>query len=334
MTGAAIVSPGYPAIPGGVTDHTARLVRHWSVSGPVPVFSERAGDAPAIVERWHRDGLRAVLLQYVPFLYGRRGLSRFPEQVAVAARARGLRCTVFVHEPWVPPTRLPWLVLSPLQRRQLFRLLARADGCVTAVPAWRTLLRDLPQLMYVGSTLGPPPAPAAPPLGAPVVFSPLAAGLNWDWILGAVRAIGTTPPLIVIGESRERMAADRGVGHHADPAWDWRGRLPAPEALGLLGRAPLVLAPFTDGITGRRTSALAALSTGARVITSTGPLYDPAFQGGPQAATSAEAFATLAQGAWQTPDDAASRAARRAWHDARFDAQTLDANLLRIVMGP
>ena len=36
----AIVSPGYPQSRGGVTDHTARLVRHWATDGtPTPVPS-------------------------------------------------------------------------------------------------------------------------------------------------------------------------------------------------------------------------------------------------------------------------------------------------------
>ncbi|MBI4421201.1 MAG: hypothetical protein HY560_10275 [Gemmatimonadetes bacterium] len=337
MTALGILSPGYPGTPGGVTDHTARLVESWSAAGHmVWVTGELSRGPETVVAEWLERGVRAVLIEYVPFLYGRRGVSRYPESVASAARARGLRVVVFVHEPWVPPTRPMWLVTGPIQRVQLHRLARRASGVATAVPAWQPLLGPRAELVYVGSSLGEVPSDAhlAPALSSPVVFSPAAAGLNLEWIVAAVRAIGENPALVVIGTDASSARAHRGLARHFDPAWDWRGRLPAADALRLLARAKLVLAPFVDGATGRRTSLLASLSTGARVISSRGHLLDPLFAGGPLLlAATRDEFVNAARRVWSSPDSPEERARRLAWYRQHFDPRTLDRRLLGMVLG-
>ena len=331
-----IVSPGYPAVSGGVTHHTARLVGHWRDAGHgVDVLGSCVEPPRQTAARWRDDGIRATLIQYVPFLYGRRGLSGFPQQLAAAARAAGIRVGVFVHEPWVPPTRLPWLILSPLQRRQLLKLLEVCDVAVTPVPAWQKLLGGKPHLVYVGSTLGDPPVTAAlePPLPAPVVFSPFASGLRWDWIVAAVRAIGAQPGLTVIGADWEAARRHPTVRRWADPTWDWRGRLDAPAVLNLLSRAPLVLAPFVDGLTGRRTSALAAASVGARMVTSRGKLYDAMFNSSPFAlASTREEFCELASGLLCAPDAPSARRDRLDWYHQRLATADLDHTALELLL--
>jgi hypothetical protein len=333
----AIVCPGYPEAPGGVTDHTARLVRHWSQAGhKVAVLGTTGTHPERMVATWRDSGVAAILIQYVPFLYARRGLSRFPRRIALAARAARLRTALFVHEPWVPRTRLPWLVLSPLQQRQLRRLLALCDVAVTPVPAWRTLLGGNVSVVYVGSTLGdlPPSAAGGTEITAPVVFSPFAAGLNWDWITAAGQAVGATPALTVIGADWEMARRDPVLRHWADPTWDWRGRLDAAAALALLARSRVVLAPFTDGLTGRRTSAFAAASTGARLISSRGPLFDPAFDAAPFAlANTKSEFCELARALFATREGAGARRQRVEWYQRRLSPAELDRSLARLVLG-
>ncbi len=328
----AILCPGYPDVPGGVTDHTARLARHWGAAGHRSyVLGEQRAGPGMIAQRWRAVGVRGVLIQYVPFLYGRRGLSTYPHQLARAARSLGLRVVVFVHEPWVPATRLPWLILSPLQRRQLRRLLRHADAVVTAVPRWRDRLSGGAEVLYVGNTLGDGALPFGEPLATPVVFSPFAAGLRWPWIAGAVSRIGRG--LTVIGATRADAGRHPAVRRWLRDGWTFLGRLPPAGALSALANAPLVLAPFVDGITGRRTSALAALSTGARTVTSDGPLFDPVFRASPVTiATSAETFASAAASAWKAPDSPHDRQRRVAWYGEHFDGQTLDRRLLELLL--
>jgi glycosyltransferase involved in cell wall biosynthesis len=327
VTAVGILSPGFAAARGGVTDHTARLLSHWQARGVAPAVLE----SPHALARFSG----ALLVQYVPFLYGRRGLSRDLERAVQTAHAARTRITIFVHEPWVPPTRLPWLILSPLQRGQLRRLVRHADAVVTPVPAWQALLPVPSEVVYVGSTLGPqPPEPPPPLLDAPVVFSPFAAGLSWSWILAAEAAVQATPGLVIVGatyaEARDRL----DLPAHAR-RWEWLGRLPSTEALRALARARLVLAPYVDGLTGRRTAALAALSTGTAVVSSHGPLSDPVFDDGPVGlAETADEFARFAVERWSTPEERTARAERQIWFDRHFDAGRLDHRLLSIVLGP
>ena len=360
MTAIAILSPGHPHVPGGVTDHTSRLVRHWSEAGHAVLVASTPDDPPEdLVEEWAANGVAAALIQYVPFLYGRRGLSRYPERIAAASRKTGIRVAVFVHEPWVPLTRPQWLVLGPLQRLQLHRLIRRVDGAATAVPAWQSLVSPRPELIYVGSTSPPAPlphgrgestSPLAPlptsplsplPKGsgepadqllAPVVFSPFAAGLNWEWIVRAVRAIGAPDGLVILGAT-EAQARRHPIGRWMEPGWDWRGRLSSAEIVPLLARARLVLAPFVDGVTGRRTSVCAALSTGARTLTSTGHLFDPFFRDGLDVATTETEFAERATALWTAADSPAERTRRLEWYGRFLDPRVLDARLLRLVTG-
>ena len=335
MSAIAIVSPGFPEVPGGVTDHTSRVVRHWRDAGRVVQVQGSHGEEPeALAKRWRSEGVNAVLLQYVPFLYGRRGLSLFPGALTRAVKALGMRLTVYVHEPWVPPTRLPWLVLAPLQRSQLRRLVSLSDAVATPVPAWATMLGHDAHVLRVGSTLGEPPeqGPTEEPLPAPVVFSPFAAGLLWRPIAAAAEQIGADPPLIVIGADAEEARRHPAVRRWYREDWDCRGRLDASEVLSLLSRARVVLAPFVDGLTGRRTSAMASLSTAARMVSCAGHLYDPFFDESPVAISHSEReFVRLALEAWNNGEHAAERGARRAWYRKELDPRELDRALLQIV---
>ena len=332
----AVVSPGYPRSRGGVTDHTARVAAHWAAEGHrVEVVADITIPPQAIADRLAHLETAALLIQYVPFLYGRRGLSSFPESLARHAKAREMRVATFVHEPWVPPTRLSWLVLSPLQRRQLRRLVSVADDVVTAVPAWRDMLDPAGDLVYVGSTLEPAGPSNSPeePLTAPLVFSPLASGLRWDWIDAAVRAIGADPGLIAVGADAAEVREAGQVKQWYRPEWRWLGHLPSSEVRSILARAPLVLAPFADGTTGRRTSLLSAQSAGARIVAATGHLHDPLFDAGPiRLASSRDEFAQMAKAAWTSVDDAEARSRRLAWHAEHFDSVTLDRALLDVLL--
>ena len=337
VTAIAILSPGFPDMAGGVTDHTQRLFRGWSARGhEVTVIGELNEGLHATCDKLRSAGVAALLIQYVPFLYGRRGLSLFPERLGRSAGRAGIRVTTLVHEPWVPPTRLPWIVLGPLQRIQLLRLLRLSHGVVTPVPRWRERLGCETTTVYVGSTLGEP-KPATvdlPPIEAPVVFSPFASELRWEWIVQAVRAIGMKPSLTIIGADRDQVRLHHSVGRWFRPEWECLGRLPATEVLALLARAQLVLAPFNDGVTGRRTSLFAAASSGARILSSDGHDHDDFFSSSPfHIAKSRDDFVERAISLWKTPDDRASRSARIEWYHEALDPQRLDSQLLNAVVG-
>jgi hypothetical protein len=79
---------------------------------------------------------------------------------------------------------------------------------------------------------------------------------------------------------------------------------------------------------------LAALSAGARVVSSTGPLFDPFFATGPLAfGADLEQFTAAAVRVWRTDDAPGHRVERRAWYGVHLDPRRLDQSLLRIVTG-
>ena len=335
MAGLAVISPGFPRLRGGVTDHTARLTANWkSWDHEVTVIADLA-PPQRLVEQWQKAEIDALLVQYVPFLFGPRGLSAWPQRLLEIARQAQIRTTVFVHEPWVPPTRLPWLILSPLQKRQLGRISSVADEVVTAVPAWRSLLPGESKIVYVGSTL-PALANASnnPRWNAPTVFSPLAAGLNWEWIHAAAVAIEAEEGLRVIGSTLEESKNNRSVARWLYPGATWTGRLEPEEVVADLARSRLVLAPFVDGASARRTSIFAALSTGVRVLSSSGPLFDAEF--GDKLVTAAESkeqFVEQAVKLWSTQMTDAEQESRLEEYRRRLSPEDLDRRLLQIMLG-
>ena len=104
--------------------------------------------------------------------------------------------------------------------------------------------------------------------------------------------------------------------------------------MSLIAKAPLILAPFIDGVTGRRTSISAALSTGVRIVSSDGHLYDDAFDDSPiHVARSQEEFSATTRELLRAPDTGAARAERLAWYVENVDYHLLDSHLLSLVTG-
>ncbi len=331
-----ILCPGYGHARGGVIDHTRRIARSWSKRGPqVLVADDLRVDPRALAARWHEEAVTAVLIQYVPFLYGRRGLSRFPLQLTRSLRQLGVRTVVFAHESWVPPSRLPWLLLSPLQRNQLRAIAGNVDVVVTPVPEWRSEIGGNAVTMYVGSNLGVPPESARHEMEpSPVVFSPFASGLRWDWIAAAVQAIDADPPLTLIGADASSGRVHAAVGKFHDSRWRYLGRLDAPEVLARLMCAPVVLAPYIDGITGRRTTVMGALSVGTPVITSAGRLFDSFFDRPPvRTATSKGEFVELAARIFRQQIHDTPRRQPPDWYRTELDPDVLDEKLLKVMLG-
>jgi hypothetical protein len=251
---------------------------------PVPVdLIAGHGALPATAARL---GLRSLVIQYVPFLYARRGVS--PSLVlAVDRLARhGVAVVLVLHELFVPYTRAAWLVTGALQRAQLRLLLRRARGAFTAVPRWAEIVKGMAplgvpvRLEAIGATLSPSragreEARAALGLGpgevAVGVMSPSAAGYRSSWVAQAMRAAAQlgTVRWIVFGYGSDRIPF--GEGGTAVRAL---GTLSAADLARTVRALDLLVAPYSDGLTMRRSSAMLALASGVPVVSSTGHLFD------------------------------------------------------------
>jgi len=318
----ALFSPDVPGTPGGVADHTLALARALAGRGAAVTVLAGRGDAARFLPVPCRLGVGpgphggadlagaladagadTVLVQYVPFLYARSGVA--PALVPALRRVReaGVRIALFVHEPYVPFTRLPWLVTGMLQRLQLRAVLRLAERAYTPVPAWASRLsawsggRTPVTLAPVGATL-PISAlsrqAARAKLGlrddeiAIGVFSPGANAFRSDWIVDLWRSAAAPAGArwVLFGNGSVELGA-----RLAGPTATALGTLPADAASDVMAAMDLALAPYADGLTLRRTSAMLALAHGVATVSSTGHLWDPSLGAMARCARTAPAFA-------------------------------------------
>lgn len=310
--------PDVPPLPGGVSDHTLVLARALSAFGVPPVVLALRGDptlfAPMrcvtglkptdIADAARAHGVSTVVIQYVPFLFARRGVS--PALVlGIRRMARaGVALAVIIHEPFVPFTRLPWLVTGFPQRWQFGYLMRRASHVYTPLPQFADIARRYTGsgttvvVAPVGATLPVSPVSreeARQSLGldngtvAIGIFSPAASGFAHDWIAATVARLAPRTDVVWV---RFGFGSDRAL-----PGYPTGGNVRVlgeidPATAGRVMRAlDLAAAPYVDGLTLRRTGAMLALAHGVPTVSSTGHLFDPAMHELAACESSSDAFA-------------------------------------------
>lgn len=296
--------PDLPPIAGGVSDHTGALARALAARGVDLEVLGRRGDPALLAPIACRTGITphavasaasgasGVIVQYVPFLYARLGVAPSLVRAVAALRRARLAVGVLLHEPFVPFTRLPWLVTGWPMRWQFRAIMRRADVIWSPVPAFLELARAAARagtrlaVTPVGSTVAVAPVaraqardalalgPADVALG---LFSPDASGALPGWIAAAAAAVRDLPQVVWVafGKGSER-AVDSPVGGARVLRLGWL----SPERISHVFQAlDVSLAPFVDGLTLRRTSAMTALAHGIPLVSSRGHLFDPALAG-------------------------------------------------------
>ncbi len=305
-------------MPGGVADHTLQVARGLHAAGaPVAVLAHEGspgifapipcvtGLAPGdVAGEAVRLGARTVLIEYVPFLWARRGVA--PGLVlGIRAMVRAnLDIAVFVHEPFVPFTRLPWLVTGIPQRLQFRYMVRRASHIYAAVRQFAETARayagpaPIVRIAPVGAAIAVSPltrAAARAELGladsdvAIGIFSPAASGFAHDWIEAAVRRLGALPGVrwVRFGHGSARALP----GYPDGPSSITVGEA-SPERIAVTMRAlDIAAAPYIDGLTMRRSGAMLALASGIPTVSSQGHLFDPQMASLAACEPDADAFA-------------------------------------------
>ncbi len=316
----ALYCPELPPAPGGVADHTLLLSRALVAAGadvavlggtgepgrfePIPALTGVAPSRGAydLSEGARRLGAIAVLVQYVPFLYGRLGLAPSLARALRRLGGIGIRVGLFVHEPFVPLTRPAWW-LTGVPMRWQFRVVVRsADVVFAAVPHFLHLACRVARAgtrlvaVPVGATIPVVPAARAEAraaLGltdaeiAVGVFSPRASGLRPDWLAHAAAALGGVRARWVFFGRGSETPPD---GFPPDVRSRCLGWLEPERASRVFRALDIAAAPYQDGLTLRRTSAMAALAHGIPLASSRGPLSDPALEAAALCADSAAGF--------------------------------------------
>lgn len=247
--------------------------RAWGPSGG-PV-SDLAG---ALATR----DIGAFVLHYNPFSYGHWGLA--PGLVAEVRRVcrSAPRIALLVHEPFVVNGPSRHRAMGQAQKAQLRALLRCADAVLTVSAHWQSMLERLAarevHVVPVTSTL--------PDHAHERVVARDALGLDDD-----VLAVGTFNLAWPFQDERLGLAALRAISlTHPNARWlalgsrlpMWGGSPPIEPALrpGFLDAADLarglaaldlILLPYVEGLTLRRTTFMAALQHHVPVVTTAGP---------------------------------------------------------------
>lgn len=246
-----------------------------------------------------------LLVQYVPQMYGYRGVNlAFCLWLSSLHRYRPW---VMFHEvafPWGQSYSARQHLLSGGQQFMAWLLLRRCRRVFVSIPGWEPMLRRLlprgrrPEWLPIPSNLPVTAAPAARAalratlvpqggflLGHFGTYGEAVAPLLTA-VLPAVLERHENRRVLLLGRGSCRFAKKVQCGH---PYLAHRlvsaGEQPPDAAAGYLSACDLLIQPFSDGVSSRRTTLMAGLALGVPIVTNRGHLTEPLWSGGAVALT-------------------------------------------------
>ena len=241
-------------------------------------------------------GPRRLLVQWVPHGFGYHSMNLwFCLWLARRARAGDL-VELMVHEPYLELRRGPirHAVMACVHRLMTIVLLRAAHKVWISIPAWEALLRPFAFGRKVPMQWLPVPGCVGDEQAAPATAVRLKYATGEARLLGHFGSYGAAvtallrerlpaimdsslmPSLVLLGSGSDRFREDLIREH---PNWSPRvhatGYLSASDLAAHITACDLFLQPYPDGISSRRTSAMACLSRGRAVVTTTGHLTEP-----------------------------------------------------------
>jgi glycosyltransferase involved in cell wall biosynthesis len=253
-----------------IDEYSRRLVQTLQTIG---AEAEYFSGGPSSVPTGDRDR-SWILLQYNPFSYGRAGFAPTLVRDVIALRRRsGARLALMIHEAWVDMTSPKWTLVGVWQRAQLRALLPLADTVLTSTEALAREVRHGAVHVPIATTITPVSTPrhtarqqlALDDKLAVAVFgrgNPSRALDHAEHAIDALAGAHGAERLAVlnIGADAPKLAVRDGVDVRTP------GALPAEEVSRWLLASDIVLLPFTDGLSTRRTTLMAALAHGRAVL--------------------------------------------------------------------
>ncbi len=239
-------------------------------------------------------GPRRILVQYVAQGFGLQG-ANVPFCAWIASLGKDDEVYVMFHEvalPWAPLGRWRWNAAAAAMRIMATLLLARADRVFVSTPSWEPTLRAFP-VRWKGAVWLPVPSNVEAPT-APGARSRIRSRLGIDESASVVGHFGTygslTAPLLaevlesLLQTNLECVALLLGRGSDAfarrlhEP--DSRriiatGTLDAAQLTDYLLACDVLVQPYPDGVSTRRTSTMAGLAVGLPIATNHGHLTEP-----------------------------------------------------------
>jgi glycosyltransferase involved in cell wall biosynthesis len=306
-----LVFPAFPPKLDGIGDHTARLAAALAercnvtvlttqpdaVDVPgvdvsiLPAFDTREG-RQALVRAVKADAPDWLFVQFNQFSYGRWGFNPgFPLAIRhLRKTVPGMRIAVMFHEDYVPITSWKFAVMTTWQRWQFWMLGRQADQVFFSIHPWVTKYRS----WFPDATVSTLPVGSNMPyVGIPPAEAKQSFGLSSDrFTIGIFGQVNASRMVSTIAEAAEAVCArdPSAVVLYAGPQGDAvrtalpdlplldLGALPAEDVSRALSAMDVHLAPFMDGISSRRGSALASLQHGVATVSTLGVHTDAPFR--------------------------------------------------------
>ena len=238
---------------------------------------------------------RRLLVQWVPHGFGLRSMN-VPFCLWLHRRARGGdRVELMVHEPYLEfGAGRAYHALTAVTHRFMTMVLLNASSHIwIAIPAWERYLRPYLFGRRVPFTWLPIPTGVKPrPLAeiAPIraryaregglvghfgTFSPAISRLLGERLPGVLNGV-PAPAVLLAGTGSETFRAQL-VGAHPELSDRVHalGFVSSSKLGAYLAACDLCVQPYPDGISSRRTTAMACLSLGIPIVTTSGHLTEP-----------------------------------------------------------
>ena len=255
--------------------------------------------ARCMMDAWLDAAGARVLVQYVPQAFGMRGVNLPFCRWLHARFRRGDDIRVMNHEPYLYLSANPRHAAAAAFQRAMAAILLRSSRRVyLSTDAWMSYLRPYAPRPFHALTLPIPSAiPAVhSPVGVAKVRATLSTAPNGR-VVGHFGTYGAHIAPVLRAVTTNLLRSDRSlsvvcIGGRSDefardlvrsaPALAGRmhgtGRLDAEDVSIYLQACDVVVQPYPDGVTTRRTSVMAALANGRPVVTTDGPLTEPVWR--------------------------------------------------------
>jgi glycosyltransferase involved in cell wall biosynthesis len=284
-----------------------------------------------------------LLIQYVPHAFGWKG-ANLPFCRWVASRSRDSIWLMF-HEvafPFDAGQSVLRNALAAANRVMARRVVESAERIFISIPAWRPMIESLagrpidatwlpvPSGIAVAADAGGRSAAVRARVGGgrPIVghFGTYPASIRTPLAAAATRLLATTDcQFLLIGPHGDQMRDELIASHrHLDMRVISTGALPEAEVSAHIAACDVMVQPYPDGISARRTSAMAALAHGVPMVSTRGWLTEAVWEtSGAAALVDVDDPISLATEAERLLQSAALReriaADARRLYDARFD---------------
>ena len=309
-----IITCEYPPQIGGVSDYTASLSQVLRNEGQtVDVWSSGTDETLSAESHVHRrlgnfdsasltqvgrlldqfPSPRTLLVQWVPHGYGYRSMNvGFCQWLAQRVRLRGDLLQLMVHEPFLEFRGIRQSVVAAVHRKMVWTLLHAAERVWLSIPGWEPRLRPYSPSKLRMDWL---PIPSSIPLAAtqdsiravrgklgnaPLVighlgtYSSVICKMLEPIIVALLRSHPEVSFLMLGSGGDKARAAFLARSPDLSNRLFATGFLPSVELSPHLASCDLLIQPYPDGASSRRTSLMAGIAHGVPVLTTSGHLSE------------------------------------------------------------